>query len=240
MEAAPHGGLFSVSVWLSSHGRRLSRRFPDSCEAEGPALVRKYVSESSLALFTFPTTALYAVQPLTTTTSHTLASQPPTNHTPPTHLILSIRPPMSPPTPTADGSTTLLSPPGAKTPSSNAIHTFFTPRRALSTVGPNPRYGRTHPLTPEESPSRRFSKRVRLNTSKRASASPTRHLEVEPEEEEEEEELVLAPPRKHLPPTMQQKLFMRSLGGYDPRRVGYRGSSCAGSLATPTLCSTCR
>jgi len=148
------------------------------------------------------------------------------NRTPPTRsLILShpLTPPhsfivMSLSLPNNENAVSFLpSPPGAKTPSSNPVHAFFTPRRPLSSIGLNSRSSRVHLLSPEESPSRRCSKRVRLSPSSSFSrdppSSPIRCTEsyIEPE-------LTLVESRKRIQPSMQQRLFMRSLHGAGFRR----------------------
>ncbi|KAF8249546.1 WD40 repeat-like protein [Wilcoxina mikolae CBS 423.85] len=116
----------------------------------------------------------------------------------------------------------LPSPPGAKTPSSNPVHAFFTPRRPLSSIGPNSRSSRVHLLSPEESPSRRCSKRARLSPSSSFSRdSPS--SPIQSPESYTEPELTLVEPRKRIQSSMQQRLFMRSLHG---ARYG-RGFHCA-------------
>ncbi|KAI5843685.1 WD40-repeat-containing domain protein [Tricharina praecox] len=134
-----------------------------------------------------------------------------------------------------DSASSLPSPPGAKTPSSsNAVHPFFTPRRILNGIGSNARSACAHLLSPEESPSQRCSKRVRL--SRDESPSPTQNLERGAEsklEAEMEEEEPKAAPRE-MPPSLQYHLFMKSMDGFYNPALG-RTSFYPGNWATQPL-----
>ncbi|TGZ80497.1 WD40 repeat-like protein [Ascodesmis nigricans] len=119
-----------------------------------------------------------------------------------------------------DPTSSLLSPPAAKTPKPS-IHAFFTPRRALGPIpqnSVNSRSSRIHLLSPDDSPSARGVKRQRIDSSpiaKRVSDRPSVLFgeDVVEEDERVEQELVMPPPRQRVQPSMGIRALTRSLGG---------------------------